>query len=407
MAYATVNYTTNGVSASFPITFPYLAPADVSVVLSLVPLVLNTDYTISGGKVVINYIPTGGQALTVKRATQSNARLVAFQDASVLTQADLELNDNQLFYLIQEALDASSVVYSMSNAANIAVAAAAQAQASAMAAAVSHSGEFYADNTGTPDAILVDYPTAPNVLTDGYRLTIGMPAVNTTAAPTVTVSLGGIAQPPRGFVKANAAGWATLVAGDLQGDVDIRYDLPNTRWIVMNPAKPVVFTATGATDPVPLAQVQALDAALSNSIARFATYAQLYKPLVQAVPANVPTRIGAWSATKLSGVSAPVSGGAQVTATGDYHIRGVVNATAATAINCTVMLYINGTVAWYGDTIWTTASGWLSATVDCICALAANDIVDIYVLTAQGCTIPAWSGGLGGGSAQLNIRRLS
>ena len=262
MALAKVTYTTDGVQRTFPITFPYIDLTNIVVTKGTATLAYTTDYTISGGSVIFVAAPTGGQTLVIKRATKSDAKVLTFHDASVLTAPDLEAANTQLFYLIQESLDNSSVVSSMANAADVAVAAAAQAQAAAAAAAINHSGEFYADNTGTPDAIAVAYPTAPSTLTDGYRLTVGIISPNVTATPVITVSLGGVSQPSRSLVKANGSGWATLVAGDLQGNADIRYDLPNARWILMNPAKPVTFAATGATDPVPLSQVQALDTAV-------------------------------------------------------------------------------------------------------------------------------------------------
>lgn len=266
MALAKVIYTTDGVQLSFPITFPYMDVLHIKVFKNTVLQAVGTGYTIVGGSVVFVAAPSGGQTLEIKRVTQSASKVVTFHDASVLTAVDQEAANTQLFYLAQESLDSSTAMDALANAADVAIAAATRAENAAAAAAVSHSGEFYADNTGTPDAIVVAYPTAPNTLTDGYRLTLGLPAPNVTTTPTVVISLGGISQPPRGMVKANAAGWATLVAGDLQGDVDIRYDLPNTRWIVMNPAKPVVFTATGATDPVPLAQVQSLLASVQALI---------------------------------------------------------------------------------------------------------------------------------------------
>lgn len=102
--------------------------------------------------------------------------------------------------------------------------------------------EPYADSIGTSDALLGLYPSASATLTDGYRLTLGIPAFNTTTTPTFAPTLGGVLQTTRLIHKFTNNVSVPVAIGDLQGDADLRYDLPNTVWILMNPA-----AANGAT----------------------------------------------------------------------------------------------------------------------------------------------------------------
>lgn len=411
MALSKVTYHTDGVQLSFPITFPYMDVLHVKVFKDTVLQSVGTDYTIVGGSVVYVAAPSGGQTLEIKRATKSDAKVVTFHDASVLTAPDQEAANTQLFYLVQESLDSSAAVGALAVAAEVAIAAAARAESAAAAAAISHSGEFYADNSGTADAIVVDYPTAPNTLTDGYRLTLGLPAPNATATPTVVISLGGVSQPSRSFVKANGAGWATLVAGDLQGDVDIRYDLPNTRWIVMNPAKPVVFSAVGATDPVPLSQVNAKVAVVQAAISAHTavhTACQFLRTTALAIPASVWTPVGYYVNGQV-GVAHAVdaSGFPIVPVSGVYRITAQATVTAGIAFHCEAAFAINGAISCYGGS-HTTAAGWYNTlTSEWIVSLTAGQVIQYYLRT-QGvaASIPAWGTPGGGGCSNLIMQRI-
>lgn len=102
--------------------------------------------------------------------------------------------------------------------------------------------EQYADATGTSDVITANFPDAVSTLKDGYRLTLGIPSFNATTTPTFAPTLGGILQTARFIHKFTNNVSVPLAIGDLQGDADLRYDLPNTVWILMNPA-----AANGAT----------------------------------------------------------------------------------------------------------------------------------------------------------------
>jgi hypothetical protein len=106
MAFSYVTYAGDGATTNFTVTFPYIAEADVSVYLDGVLKTVTTDYTWFNAT-TIQFLSAPGVAVVVKlqRGTTDTARLVDFQDAGNLTEADLDLNSDQMFYLVQEGLD--------------------------------------------------------------------------------------------------------------------------------------------------------------------------------------------------------------------------------------------------------------------------------------------------------------
>jgi hypothetical protein len=94
----------------------------------------------------------------------------------------------------------------------------------------------YADETGTPDAITASFTVSNPVLYDGYYLTLGITTPNLTTTPTFTPTLNGIVQAPHFMSKFVNNVEVPLAIGDLMGDVDLRFDLPNLLWVLMNPA---------------------------------------------------------------------------------------------------------------------------------------------------------------------------
>jgi hypothetical protein len=104
--------------------------------------------------------------------------------------------------------------------------------------------EYYADATGTADALVATYPLATSTLIDGYRLTVGITGLNTTTTPTFAPVIGGAAQTARVIKKFVGNVEVALSASDLQGDADLRYDLPNLVWVLMNPASVNATTVT-------------------------------------------------------------------------------------------------------------------------------------------------------------------
>ena len=79
---ARVSYTANGSTDTFAITFSFIDSTHVKVFLDGVS---TTAFTISGSNVVMNSNPSNGVVVLIKRETPTDARLVDFQDGSVLT----------------------------------------------------------------------------------------------------------------------------------------------------------------------------------------------------------------------------------------------------------------------------------------------------------------------------------
>jgi len=108
----------------------------------------------------------------------------------------------------------------------------------------------YADAGGTADAVTASYVGVPQNLVDGYRLTVGIVTPNATTTPTFAPTLNGITQTARTIVKFVANTAVAVDAGDLQGDVDLLYDLPNTRWILASAGGGITLPSADARYPI-------------------------------------------------------------------------------------------------------------------------------------------------------------
>lgn len=101
----------------------------------------------------------------------------------------------------------------------------------------------WVDGGGTADAITASYTIPITAPTEGQLCCVRATAANSTTTPTFAPN-GSTA---RTIVKN---GGQALVAGDIAGDgheLELRYDLANTRWELMNPR--VTSIATGVTFP--------------------------------------------------------------------------------------------------------------------------------------------------------------
>lgn len=115
----------------------------------------------------------------------------------------------------------------------------------------------YADATGAADVITATYNNVSATLIDGYPLSIGIVTPNATTTPTFAPTIGGVLQTARTMVKFVGNAEVALVIGDLQGVIDLHYDLPNLKWVVQNPAL-ANATVLSATTAVNLAGTPAL-----------------------------------------------------------------------------------------------------------------------------------------------------
>lgn len=88
-----------------PVPFPYIDREHVTVSVNGGAF---SEYTWLNDQMIVPYmeIPAGA-IVEVKRTTPNIERIVDFQDSSMLSEIDLDLDSTQLFYLIQESSDAS------------------------------------------------------------------------------------------------------------------------------------------------------------------------------------------------------------------------------------------------------------------------------------------------------------
>ena len=102
-----ITYTSTGVN-TYAIPFSYIAKEYVKVYVDGVLKTQDTDFTINAQDNVdfsIGTAPANGASILIKRQTPTDARLVDFQDGSVLTESDLDKSADQNFNIAQEVLD--------------------------------------------------------------------------------------------------------------------------------------------------------------------------------------------------------------------------------------------------------------------------------------------------------------
>ena len=100
---ARVTYTANGSTDTFSFSFPYILQSHVK---AFVNGTEDTNITFpTASSIQLSSTPANGAVVLIQRTTPSNARLVDFQDGSVLTSADLDQSADQNFFLAQETAD--------------------------------------------------------------------------------------------------------------------------------------------------------------------------------------------------------------------------------------------------------------------------------------------------------------
>jgi hypothetical protein len=103
MAFSYYDYTGDGVTDTFTITFTYQSTAEISVT---VDGVAETGLTFpSTTTVQLTSAPASDALVRVRRTTNLNARSVDFASGSVLTEEDLDNSNIQVFHGSQEAVD--------------------------------------------------------------------------------------------------------------------------------------------------------------------------------------------------------------------------------------------------------------------------------------------------------------
>jgi hypothetical protein len=102
MALSQVTYPGDGATSLFTVPFPYLSASYVKAYVDGVEV----SFTWNSATVInISPAPSAAAAVFIKRATPSALRLVDFQDGSILQEASLDLNADQMFHIAQETAD--------------------------------------------------------------------------------------------------------------------------------------------------------------------------------------------------------------------------------------------------------------------------------------------------------------
>jgi hypothetical protein len=103
MANSKVQYTADGSTQTFAVTFPFISRNHVSVEVDGVA----ATFTWNNDSQILISSPTlsGGEAVLLIRSTSQDTRLVDYVDGSNLTETDLDLDSKQAFYMAQESLD--------------------------------------------------------------------------------------------------------------------------------------------------------------------------------------------------------------------------------------------------------------------------------------------------------------
>ena len=96
MAFSYLNYTGDGVTTQFSITFTYQNTSEISVT---VDGVAETGLTFpSAATVELTSAPASGTVVQVRRTTDLTSREVDFASGSVLTEEDLDNSNIQVFH---------------------------------------------------------------------------------------------------------------------------------------------------------------------------------------------------------------------------------------------------------------------------------------------------------------------
>ena len=104
------NTDSNGKSDAFNISFAYLAESEIDVTVGndFTPKTQGTHYEFASAttiKFLSGHVPANGVAIKFQRNTDISAKKIDFQDGSVLTEADLDTQSDQILFGLQEFVD--------------------------------------------------------------------------------------------------------------------------------------------------------------------------------------------------------------------------------------------------------------------------------------------------------------
>ena len=102
MANSYIEYTANGSTTTFSIPFAYTQQADVTVFVGGT----STSFTFASSSTIsLSTAPASGVVVRIARTTPITTRAVDFSNGAILTEADLDNSNIQVFQAAQEAID--------------------------------------------------------------------------------------------------------------------------------------------------------------------------------------------------------------------------------------------------------------------------------------------------------------
>lgn len=117
MADTIANYTGNGTQTDFVVPFEYLKKIFIHVYVNKVPLVGGDQgdeaaeyFFVDNTTIRIKVAPAEGTEVTLRRITPADARIVSFEDGSILKANDLDTSQLQTFHIAEEARDQSAIL---------------------------------------------------------------------------------------------------------------------------------------------------------------------------------------------------------------------------------------------------------------------------------------------------------
>lgn len=104
MATSRISYVGDGVTTDFVVPFPYLTKSHVKVSIDVVEQLSGWSW-LSSSVIRFTAAPAAASVVLIRRVTSPTVRLVDFINGGQLTEADLDMDSLQCFYLAQEAND--------------------------------------------------------------------------------------------------------------------------------------------------------------------------------------------------------------------------------------------------------------------------------------------------------------
>lgn len=115
MAFSYATYTGNGANRNFSVPFNYISQDHVTVTVDGVEV---TFTWLNSSTVQTTVAPANATLVEVRRTTPKANALVDFEDASTLTESDLDLFSAQMLYIAQEAYDTLAGVIGLNDGGN-------------------------------------------------------------------------------------------------------------------------------------------------------------------------------------------------------------------------------------------------------------------------------------------------